>query len=82
MSIKDIQEAMTKGKVVFGLKQTLKNLKDKKKTKMRIFVTSDARSETLKNLADSKADFEKIRAREEVAKDLGLDFECEVISIL
>ena len=79
MSVKDLKEAMEKGKVIFGLRETLKSSKGKKK--LRVFMVSDARAETEKKLTDGKVDFEKLKAKSEIAKELGLDFECEVFSI-
>ena len=72
---------MEKDKVVFGLKEILRNSKKAKSKKARIFVVSDARESTLDALDAGKVEFEKIKNRTDVAKELGLDFECEVFSI-
>lgn len=79
MSLKDLKEAAEKDKVTFGLKQALKNSKSKKKIK--VYVVSDVRQEVFKKLEEKGIDFERIKSRQDVQKELGLDFECEVFSI-
>jgi len=81
MSIKEISEASEKGNVVFGLKETLKAIKKSKGKKLKVFVTSDAREETIKKLQDNKIDFLKIKKVVDVVKELSLDFECEVFLV-
>ena len=80
MTVKDLKEGFEKEKVIFGLKEILKNLKGKKK-KMKIYVCSDTRAEIVKKLDENKIEFEKLKSKEEVAKELGLNFECEVFSL-
>jgi len=79
MSVKDIRESMKEGKVSFGIRQVLKSFKDKKSKKShRVFVSKDAREDTIKALEDMKIEFEVLKNKEEIAKELGLGFESEV----
>ncbi len=80
MSIKEIQEAISEGKAVFGIKQALKSSKGKSKIK-KVFVAKDARDKTINKLEKAKIEFEVLKTKEEIAKELGLDFESEVYLI-
>jgi len=80
MSVKEIKEGIELGKVFFGIKQVLKNLSGKKKLK-NIFVAKDAREETIKKLENAKINFVVLKSKEDIAKELGLDFASEVYSI-
>jgi len=77
MSIKEIKEAIEKEEVLFGIRQTIKNKKNLK----RVFVPKDAREETIKRLESEGIEFTTLKAKEEMAKELNLDFGCEVFSI-
>ena len=81
MSIKEIKDAMEEGKVLFGIRQALKFSKGKKK--LNVFIVKDARDETVQKLDEGKVPFEVLGRlnKEEVAKELGLDFESEVFSL-
>ena len=79
MAIKDIKEAIEKKNVVFGLKEVLKAAKGKKK--LNVLVVSDAREETLKKLKEKGIEFETLKKKDDVAKDLNLNFRCEVFLI-
>ena len=85
MSIKEIKEAMENGDVLIGLRQTLKSINagkgGKRKSKLRVFVAKDARESVLKNLEGVKISFEVLKSKEEMAREIGLDFESEVYSI-
>jgi hypothetical protein len=48
---------------------------------MNIFVVSDAREETLNKLKEKKIEFSSLKKKSDVAKELGLAFECEVFLI-
>ena len=78
MSVTEIKQAIDEGKVLFGIRQALK--KGKKKS---VFVLKDTRDETIEKLEKAKVDFEVLgrQTKEEVAKELNLDFESEVFSI-
>lgn len=80
MTIKDIKDAIAKDKVVFGLREIARICK-KSKGKCKVFVVSDARPETVKKLQEAKIDAEKIKAKQEVEKELNLGFLCEVFLI-
>lgn len=77
MSTAEIKQAIEKNKVRFGIKQALKKPKPKK-----TFITKDARPETIEKLEKAKIKFEILKAaKSETAKELNLDFECEVFSL-
>ena len=78
MSIKEIKESMESGIVVFGIKQALKNSKKVK----NVFVPKDVRDETIEKLEKNGVEFIVLKSKFDVAKELNLDFEAEVISIL
>jgi len=86
MSVKDIKEAMGKEKVLFGIKEVLKAGKSKKGKSSKIkkvFLASDAREETKKKLEGAKIEFEVLKTTKfNSEKELGLNFESEVFSIL
>ena len=77
MSVKEIKEAMANGKVCFGLRQVLKGGKKVKD----VFIVKDARDETVEKLEAAKVGFDVLKSKEDVAKELNLDFDAEVISI-
>lgn len=77
MSVKEIKEAIEKNKAYFGIRQALKNSK-KSKT---VFIAKDARKETIEKLNSKKIEFVVLKSKEDLAKELNLDFECEVFSL-
>lgn len=77
MSLREIKESMENGSVFFGIKQTLKN-KGKLKN---VFITKDARDITVEQLEDAKIEFDVLKSKTDMAKELNLDFECEVFSL-
>ena len=81
MSIKDISEGIEKKKVFFGIKQVLKKPKAKTK-KAKVFVARDSREDTIKKLEEAEINFEVLnKNKEEIAKELNLNFESEVFSL-
>ena len=76
MSIKEIKEAMDDENVLFGVRQALKNKKLK-----QVFISKDTRDETVEKLESAKVEFAVLKSKEDIAKELNLDFECEVFSI-
>lgn len=80
MGIKTIKDGMEKGSVCFGVKQALKNLGKKKS--VTIFVVKDISDRNLNLLEEKEAELEFLKTRDEVAKELGLDFKCEVFSVI
>lgn len=78
MSVKEIGEAIEKKKVLFGIKEAVKN---KKKIKS-VFVSKDAREETVEKLESEKIEFAVLKSKEDISKELNLHFESEVYSIL
>jgi len=77
MSVKEIKEAMEKGSVCFGVRQALKLGKKSK----GVFIAKDARDDTVEKLEAAKIEFDVLKSKEDLAKELNLDFECEVYSI-
>lgn len=77
MTIKEMSEAMKDGKVCFGLRQALKGGKNIKS----VFICKDTRDETVEKLEAAKVEFDVLKSKGDVARELNLDFECEVFSI-
>jgi len=77
MSVKEISEAMTEGKVSFGIRQCLKVGKKSK----NVFIAKDARDETVEKLEIAKIEFIVLKSKADLAKELNLDFECEVFCL-
>ena len=77
MSVKEISEAMEKGNVLFGIKQALKGGKKLK----NVFIAKDTRDSTVEKLESAKIEFDVLKSKAELAKELNLDFECEVFSL-
>ena len=77
MSVKEVAEAMEKGKVCFGLRQVLKGGKGLKE----VFICRDTRDETVEKLEAAKIEFGVLKLKGDVAKELNLGFECEVFSV-
>lgn len=77
MSVKEIKEAMAEEKVVFGVKQALKLGKKAK----RIFIAKDTRDETVEKLESAGVEFDVLKSKADLARELNLDFFAEVISI-
>lgn len=77
MSVKEIKEAMENGSVLFGIRQALKNGRKLK----RVFIAKDTRDETVDKLEAAKVEFDVLKSKADLAKELNLDFECEVFSI-
>ncbi len=77
MSVKEISEAMDSGKVSFGIRQCLKGGKDSK----NVFIAKDTRDETVEKLEDAKIEFVVLKSKVDLAKELNLDFECEVFCL-
>jgi len=83
MSIKEIKEGIEKEKVLFGIKQTMKHYakkgdKEERKKNAKVFVTKDAREETINMLEKEGIEFSLIKGKQESMKELNLDFESEV----
>ncbi len=82
MSLRDLVEADKKGKVSFGIKQVLKLAKAKKlKKTSRVFVARDTREETIKQLEDAGVEFEVLKNKDDITREMGIDFDSEVFLI-
>ncbi|MCK4997601.1 hypothetical protein KAS08_04815 [Candidatus Pacearchaeota archaeon] len=77
MSIKEIKEAIEDEKVIYGINQTLKKGKKLK----RIFIAKDSRDSTVEKLDEAELEFDVLKSKSDLAKELNLDFYTEVISI-
>lgn len=77
MSVKEIREAMGREGAVFGIRQTLKS-KDKLEN---VFIAKDTRDETVDRLESSGIEFSVLKSKADIAKELNLGFESEVISV-
>jgi len=76
MSLKEIKEGIENKLVLFGIRQALKNKKLK-----QVFIAKDTRDETVEKLESAKIEFDVLKSKSDIAKELNLDFECEVFSI-
>ncbi len=76
MSINDIKDGMEKELILFGIRQALRNKKLK-----QVFIAKDTRDETVEMLESAKIEFDVLKSKADIAKELNLDFECEVFSI-
>lgn len=81
MSLTELGASMKVGKLCFGLKQVLKGAKSKKKKQGKVFVAKDARQEIIEVLQKEGINFEFSKTKEEISKELDLDFESEVYLI-
>ena len=77
MSIKELREGIAEGNVLFGIKQALKLGKKSK----RVFISKDARDGTIEKLEAADVEFDVLKSKADLTKELNLDFECEVFSI-
>jgi len=77
MSVREIKEAIEAGSVVFGIRQALKLGKKSK----NVFIAKDARDETVEKLEAANIEFDVLKSKADLAKELNLDFECEVFSL-
>ena len=77
MSIKEIKEGIENENVSFGIRQALKgNPKSKS-----VFISKDARDSTVEKLDSKELEFVVLKSKEDLSRELNLDFECEVFSI-
>jgi ribosomal protein L7Ae-like RNA K-turn-binding protein len=77
MSVKELKEGIEEGKVVFGIKQALKLGKKAK----NVFIAKDTRDETVEKLEAAGIEFDVLKSKVELTKELNLDFSCEVFSL-
>lgn len=82
MSLRDLVEADKKGNAFFGIKQVLRLAKAKKlKKTARVFVARDTREETIKQLEDAGVEFEVLKNKVDITREMGIDFDSEVFLI-
>ena len=77
MSIKELREGIEEGKVLFGIKQALK-IGNKAKS---IFIAKDTRDETVEKLEKAGIEFDVLKSKADLTKELNLDFGAEVFSL-
>ena len=74
----ELKKAIEERKVLFGIKQVMKNTKDLEK----VFVVTDCRNEIIGILENNKVDIEFLDfSKEKLANKLMLDFKCEVFGL-
>ncbi len=78
MSLKEIKDSIEKESVLFGIRQSLKNSKNLS----NVFIAKDTRDETVEKLESANIEFVVLKSKEEISKELNLDFECEVFSLI
>jgi ribosomal protein L30E len=77
MSVKELKDSIEQGRVLFGIKQALKSGKNAK----NIFIAKDARDETVEKLEAAGLEFDVLKSKADLTKELNLDFDCEVFSL-
>jgi len=77
MSVKELREGIEDKKVLFGIKQALKAGKKAK----NIFIAKDTRDSTVEKLEKAELAFDVLKSKEDLTKELNLDFECEVFCL-
>lgn len=77
MTIKDLKDGVESGRVLFGIKQALKGGKKLKS----VFIAKDTRDETVEKLESAGIEFDVLKSKNDLAKELNLNFECEVFSL-
>jgi hypothetical protein len=76
MSVKELKEGIEDGKVLFGIRQALKLGK-----RARVFIAKDTRDGTVERLESAGIEFDVLKSKADLTKELNLDFECEVFSL-
>jgi ribosomal protein L30E len=77
MSVKELREGIEAGKVFFGIRQALKLGKKSK----NIFIAKDTRDETVERLESAGLEFDVLKSKADLTKELNLDFGAEVFSL-
>ena len=76
MSVKELRDGIEANNVSFGIKQAIKGGKNGV-----VFIAKDSRDETVSKLEEAELEFSVLKNKEEMAKELNLDFESEVFSL-
>ncbi|MCD4771517.1 hypothetical protein K8R30_03835 [archaeon] len=77
MSVKELREGIEAGKVFFGIRQALKLGKKAK----NIFIAKDTRDETVEKLESAGLEFDVLKSKADLTKELNLDFGAEVFTL-
>jgi len=77
MSVKELREGIEAGKVFFGIRQALKLGKKAK----NIFIAKDTRDETVERLESAGLEFDVLKSKADLTKELNLYFGAEVFSL-
>ncbi|MBS3087104.1 hypothetical protein J4226_00750 [Candidatus Pacearchaeota archaeon] len=77
MSVKDLKEGIEEGRVLFGIKQALKLGKKAK----GVFIAKDTRDSTVEKLEGAGIEFDVLKSKAELTKELNLDFSAEVFCL-
>lgn len=77
MSVKELKDAAQEGKVFFGIRQAIRQGKNGGS----VFICRDSRDLTIEKLEKEGIEFVVLKNKDIIAKELNLDFECEVFCI-
>ena len=76
MGLNEIRKAMEDGTAHFGIRQAIKGKKS-----AEVFIARDTRDETIEKLEKNGKELSVLKSKEDLARELNLDFESEVISL-
>jgi len=78
MSVKEIKDAMEENAALFGIRQAIRNGKKSR----GVFIAKDSRDSTVDLLEGADIEFIVLKSKADLAKELNLDFETEVICLI
>ncbi len=78
MSVKEIKDAMEENAALFGIRQALKKGKESR----GVFIAKDSRDSTVDILENLGIEFVVLKSKADLAKELNLDFETEVVCLV
>jgi ribosomal protein L7Ae-like RNA K-turn-binding protein len=78
MSVKELKEGIEAGSVLFGINQALRGGKNLK----NVFIAKDTRDETVEKLETAGIEFDVLKSKDDLTKELNLDFVSEVFSLV
>lgn len=80
--MKDLIDAQKKENLSFGIKEVLRLANSKKLGKSsRVFISRDAREETVKKLEGAGVEFEVLKNKKDISRELHMDFNSEVFLV-
>lgn len=82
MTMKNLIDANEEGNVIFGIREILKLAKKKKLKKgYSVFIAKDARDDVVLKLENAGIEFEVLKSKKDISKELGIDFNSEIFLI-